>query len=520
MAVDQIADRTVARLDELRTPKPGEADWMQEMRRGMADAFESAGINLNESGAEALARSRQNQAISGMRDLSAQYDNYIPMYEVRELPMMKGLSRAEQDKILYAMQANDTIEMSTLQDVSRYSSEQIASGIEQNIGGPWFYVTLSDDVLNAATTPSPVQGRVSSRLGNIPDPGVQVRMLDGKTGTLTGSQYGTGKAAEWEVRLEDGSMAQAQRTELFPIDVEVSRPDPASTRLWYLGTRADIDMSQYNGVYDSTMHSPLGPGTYLLSDPKMAEDAARGFVPNDAVANYPIGRQGSVSTVTANVDSVMSGDSPLMSMEEVWVGTRNLIKEFFTDPADVRNVTTAARRKNLVEFYDYLARKLNDDVRLFDFESRMSVFLHAQGIDAIVWDSPNGSVMNVIRPNSLNVGDTTKVGMDGALEQMAASTNIDGAMANIFGTQSARDIAAHSHYRFGLQMRDRLVGKLQEASKRVNQALERLDRADEALEALARTDAEVAAQRAALDIEANFNRYVDEGDLPNTKGCL
>jgi len=69
-------------------------------------------------------------------------------------------------------------------------------------------------------------------------------------------------------------------------------------------------------------------------------------------------------------------------------------------------------------------------------------------------------------------------------------------------------------------MRDRLVGKLQEASKRVNQALERLDRADEALEALARTDAEVAAQRAALDIEANFNRYVDEGDLPNTKGCL
>lgn len=364
----------------------------------------------------------------------------------------------------------------------------------------------------------PMEGKIT-KFGAMPEAGVAAQTLDGRRGTLTGSRIGSGADAKWEVRLEDGTVIEVAPTEVFPPDAAVVRPDPAASKLWYLGTRADIDMTQYNGVYDSTMHSPLGPGTYLVSDPKMAEDAARAFVPQDAVGNYPIASSGSVSTVGARVNNVMSADSPLMSMEEVWVGTRNLIKEFFDDPKDVKNVTTAARRKNLAELYDYLARKLDDDVRLFDFESRMSVFLHSQGVDAIVKDGPDGtSLMNVIKPNSLDVGDTTKLGADRAVEQMAASTNYDGGIANMFGTRSAQDIAAHSHYRFGLQMRDRFVGFLQDASERVNKALERLDRADARLEEVTAVDAQARALREAESAAEQLKKYSDE--TPDNLGCL
>jgi hypothetical protein len=359
--------------------------------------------------------------------------------------------------------------------------------------------------------PAPIDG-TRTTMGTTPTAGAKVVMLDGRTGTLSGSQFGTGADAEWEVRLADGTMAQAPRTELFPDGTAVARPAPAATRVWYLGTRADVNIEQYSGVFDGPTHQAMGPGTYLVSDPKVAEDGARAMVARDAVANYPIATQGNVHRVGANVQTILSGAEPLKNLGEAWVGMRGLIKTFFGD--DQQAVTIAARRKNLVQFYDYLARKLDDDVRLADFQGRMAVFLHAQGIDAIQYDGPSGNVLNVIRPDALTPGDTTKVGGMGALEQMAASTNFDGAMANTFGTRATREVADQSHYRFGLQMRAKMVEHLKAASDRVNAALARLDRADASLEGIARVDAEAAGVARAADARRQLDTSIDTNTKP------
>jgi len=340
--------------------------------------------------------------------------------------------------------------------------------------------------------------------------------VDGRKGVLTGTTIGE----NWEVRLPDGSTFDLPQRELFPAGTVISRPPVEAGKVWHVGTRADVPIENYSGLYDGPTHNPMGPGTYLHSDPKVAEDAARSFVGENNIANYPIAQQGRVHSVAPNIENTMDGAAKLTTIPEVWNGMRGLIKEFFADPNDVRNITAAARKKNLVQFYDYLARKLNDDVRLVDFESRVATFLHAQGIDAIHWESPNGSVLNVIKPQALTAGDTARVGGSRALEQFAASTNYDQAMSNMFGTKTAQTVADYSHYRFGMQLRDKLIGHLQDASRHINQALDRLDRADVALEELAARDAKVKARAAAAQAEENFGKYMDNNDADQAKGCL
>jgi len=102
----------------------------------------------------------------------------------------------------------------------------------------------------------------------------------------------------------------------------------------------------------------------------------------------------------------------------------------------------------------------------------------------------------------------------GALEQMAASTNFDGAMANTFGTRATREVADQSHYRFGLQMRAKMVEHLKAASDRVNAALARLDRADASLEGIARVDAEAAGVARAADARRQLDTSIDTNTKP------
>ncbi|MBF2016365.1 MAG: transcription factor RcaD [Rivularia sp. T60_A2020_040] len=67
--------------------------------------------------------------------------NYLPIFYLRE-KLQPPLSRDELDKALYRLQADDKIELSTLQEASPYTSEQIQSGIEQNVGGPIFFISI------------------------------------------------------------------------------------------------------------------------------------------------------------------------------------------------------------------------------------------------------------------------------------------------------------------------------------------------------------------------------------------
>ena len=68
-------------------------------------------------------------------------ENYLPIFHLRE-KLQSQFSRHELDQILYQLQRNDQIELSSLQDVSAYSELQLAAGISQDIGGSLFFISL------------------------------------------------------------------------------------------------------------------------------------------------------------------------------------------------------------------------------------------------------------------------------------------------------------------------------------------------------------------------------------------
>ncbi|AFY56558.1 hypothetical protein Riv7116_4124 [Rivularia sp. PCC 7116] len=67
--------------------------------------------------------------------------DYLPIFYLRE-KLQPSMSRNELDQVLFKLQADDKIELSTLQEASAYTPEQIESGIKQNVGGPLFFISI------------------------------------------------------------------------------------------------------------------------------------------------------------------------------------------------------------------------------------------------------------------------------------------------------------------------------------------------------------------------------------------
>ncbi len=67
--------------------------------------------------------------------------DYLPIFYLRE-KLQSSLSRDALDQVLFQLQADDKIELSTLQEANAYTPEQIESGIEQNVGGPLFFISV------------------------------------------------------------------------------------------------------------------------------------------------------------------------------------------------------------------------------------------------------------------------------------------------------------------------------------------------------------------------------------------
>lgn len=72
-------------------------------------------------------------------------ENYLPIFHIRQ-KLQPPLSRDELDQVLYRLQKNDNIELSSLVDPTPYIPEQIAAGITQNIGGVLFFVSLNTEI--------------------------------------------------------------------------------------------------------------------------------------------------------------------------------------------------------------------------------------------------------------------------------------------------------------------------------------------------------------------------------------
>lgn len=83
--------------------------------------------------------------LDAIRQLDRQFDtdNFLPIFHLRE-KLQPPLSREALDRLLYDLQSQDLIELSTLQDVSNYSETEVAAGIPQNIGGALFYIRVTE----------------------------------------------------------------------------------------------------------------------------------------------------------------------------------------------------------------------------------------------------------------------------------------------------------------------------------------------------------------------------------------
>ena len=69
-------------------------------------------------------------------------ENYLPIFHLRQ-KLQPQMSRNDLDQALYRLQKSDQIDLSSLQEVSAYTPEQIDAGIPQNIGGQLFFITVN-----------------------------------------------------------------------------------------------------------------------------------------------------------------------------------------------------------------------------------------------------------------------------------------------------------------------------------------------------------------------------------------
>lgn len=69
-------------------------------------------------------------------------DNYLPIFHLRQ-KLQPPLEREDLDQALYRLQKSDQIELSSLQEMSAYTPEQIDSGISQSVGGSLFFITVN-----------------------------------------------------------------------------------------------------------------------------------------------------------------------------------------------------------------------------------------------------------------------------------------------------------------------------------------------------------------------------------------
>lgn len=300
---------------------------------------------------------------------------------------------------------------------------------------------------------------------------------------------------------------------------------------FYHGTRAAVDdIASIDPYRTGRTRQPLGAGEYFYESSEVAESAASAFVGVNDVGHLRVTPQGRVTPVAISVERTLNGAQPLSADADLWPGIRNLIKEALgDDPRAVRNATAAARRKSLPEFYDYISTRLKtgsvggvDEVAMFEFQTRMSTYFRAQGIEAIVWDGPDGRIVNVLPGRNgrlpIEAGPSVAVSGPRVIDQATGSVNFAQAELRAFGTESARQASEQSAYRFATQLRRQLMERIGEAADRVDVAFDRLIRADDALEEVASKDANNAARMRA---EADRQRYqrVNE-DLNQGRNCL
>jgi len=77
-------------------------------------------------------------------DREGRWENRVPIYALRER-LAGRLTRAEQDRLLLQLVAEERLRMSTIQETRLVTPEQLAQGIPSPVGGPRFYLIRLGD---------------------------------------------------------------------------------------------------------------------------------------------------------------------------------------------------------------------------------------------------------------------------------------------------------------------------------------------------------------------------------------
>ncbi|MDR9403913.1 MAG: hypothetical protein RI580_10780 [Halothece sp. Uz-M2-17] len=71
-------------------------------------------------------------------------NNFLPIFYLRK-QLQPPLTREELDQVLYRLQANNQIQLSSITETEGYTSEQLKAGISQRIGGSLFFIQVNHE---------------------------------------------------------------------------------------------------------------------------------------------------------------------------------------------------------------------------------------------------------------------------------------------------------------------------------------------------------------------------------------
>ena len=108
--------------------------YVQFLRQALGTSVSSGGTGARDEAVDSLSEQGLSQfnptdllPLIQSLDQQLSTDNYLPIFHLRE-HLASTLTRSELDDCLYDLQRQDKIELSTLQDVSAYSDQQLAAG--------------------------------------------------------------------------------------------------------------------------------------------------------------------------------------------------------------------------------------------------------------------------------------------------------------------------------------------------------------------------------------------------------
>jgi hypothetical protein len=397
-------------------------------------------------------------------------ENFTPIYEYRELPGIRDLSRQGQDALLYRLQAEDVITMSTLQDVARYSDAQKAAGIPQDIGGSLFYIEVLDpEALRKVQIPGVTD--------ELPTPRRPAGQVDEAVSAATDTSDDFEEWWEWTEQT------------LGNYTVEPN---------YYHGTKAlSINVQ---GAETFSLSDQFGPGLYLTRSREAATRDARVMPASDMIVTGDmrptLTNRGRVFPVymrpEANV--LMVSDLDDKAVRKVY---RNLFRENLPEEFKQRFFNWS-RNKPFDQWYHYIRSQFS---KAFGQDSQYSYAewvvennrrLLASGIDAIEDNEGNLTVLNreVLRVFS-SIADEQGAGSvaEGLLEKYRADLDLHRRLNN----STTKAMLEQDRLDIITYYRDQMADAVGSQEKRAIRSVEEMEKAEEFLAA------EVRRERKALE---------------------